>query len=112
MTESITDTLNDREKKYGNFGTLAQAVQAFKSVCRASPAWAGMTATQREATEMIMLKMCRILYGNPLHFDSWRDAAAYATLATEEFSGKQSMVAATNPVTPVDLIEAVKEAAE
>lgn len=103
----ITDTLNDREGKYGDFGKLAQAVQAFKSVCRASPSWASMTAIQRESAEMIMLKMVRILYGDPLHFDSWHDVAGYATLAAEEFSERtrEKMVPAANPKEPVELIE-------
>lgn len=103
----ITTTLNEKEKVYGDFGKLAQAAQAFKSVCRASPSWMIMTATQRESAEMIMLKMVRILYGDPLHFDSWHDIAGYATLATEEFSeNKRPMTPAANPKEPVDLLSA------
>lgn len=102
---TIGDTLNDREQIYGDFGRLAQAAQAFKSVCRASPSWQVMTATQREAAEMIMLKMVRVLYGDPLHFDTWHDIAGYATLATEEFARKRPMVPAGNPKEPVDLLE-------
>jgi hypothetical protein len=103
---TIHETLNDRESRYGHFNNVAQSVQAFKSVCRASPSWASMTAIQREATEMIMLKMSRILYGDPLHFDSWHDVAGYAMLAAEEFSNKklEDMTPAANPVEPVDLI--------
>lgn len=101
----IQETLNAKEKTYGDFGKLAQAAQAFKSVCRASPSWAAMTAVQREAAEMIMLKMVRVLYGDPLHFDTWHDIAGYATLATEEFSAeKRPMEPAPNPKEPVDLI--------
>ena len=103
---TVTDTLNEREKTYGDFGKLAQAVQAFKSVCRAAPSWPAMTATQRESSEMIMLKMVRLLYGDPFHFDSWHDIAGYATLAAEEFGKKQPMVAAGDPKEPVELLEA------
>lgn len=107
---SVVDTLNDREQKYGDFGRVAQASQAFKSVCRSSPSWIKMTAVQREAAEMIMLKMVRILYGDPLHFDSWHDVAGYAALATEEFStGKRPMTPATNPATPQQLEQVVVE---
>jgi hypothetical protein len=103
---TITDTLNDREAKYGDFGKMAAATQAFKSVCRHAPSWPGMTAVQRESAEMIMLKMVRILYGDPLHFDSWHDVAGYATLAAEEFgAGRTKMVPADNPKEPVELIE-------
>ena len=98
------DTLNEREKVYGDFGELAKAAQAFKSVCRASPSWVRMTATQREAIEMIMLKSVRILYGDPLHFDTWRDIAGYATLAAEEFARKRPMLPAENPTQPTELL--------
>lgn len=107
---SITDTLNDRETKYGNFIELATAIQAFKSIMRASPAYPRMTSVQREAMEMDMVKTCRILYGDPMHFDSWRDKAGYASLAVEEFSPRQDgkqMAPAANPTTPVELLQAV-----
>jgi hypothetical protein len=109
---TIVDTLNDRESKYGEFGELARAIQAFKSVARASPSWPRMTATQREAMEMDIVKTCRILYGDPMHFDSWRDKAGYAMLAVEEFNprtDKRPMQPAGNPQTPLELEKAVAE---
>lgn len=104
----IQETLNDREAKYGDFGELAKAIQAYKSAIRHAPSWAKMTAVQREAAEMIAVKLCRIVYGDPLHFDSWLDIAGYATLAAEEFgASKRPMVAAENPATPLELEKAV-----
>lgn len=106
----IQETLNDREAKYGDFGELAKAIQAYKSAIRHAPSWAKMTAVQREAAEMIAVKLCRIVYGDPLHFDSWLDIAGYATLAAEEFgASKRPMVAAENPATPPELEKAVSE---
>lgn len=107
---SITETLNEREKAYGGFGDLATAIQAFKSVLRNSPAFVKMTATQREAMECIMLKQCRVLYGDPMHFDSWRDIAGYAALAVEEFHPREDgaqMKPAENPRTALELLNAV-----
>lgn len=107
---SITETLNDRETKYGNFIDLATAIQAFKSIMRAAPAYPRMTAVQREAMEMDMMKTCRILYGDPMHFDSWRDKAGYAALAVEEFNPREDgsvMKPAANPVTPLELLQTV-----
>jgi hypothetical protein len=109
MTQ-VADTLNEREKVYGDFGQMANAVQAFKSVCRAAPSWATMTATQRECAEMVMLKMCRVLYGSPLYFDTWHDIAGYATLATEEFARKRPMEPAPSPKEPVELLTMQKAA--
>lgn len=104
----IQSTLNDHEAKYGDFGELAKAIQAYKSAIRHAPSWPKMTAVQREAAEMIATKLCRIVYGNPLHFDSWHDIAGYATLAGEEFGdGRAPMVAASEPATPIELQEAV-----
>ena len=107
----ITDTLNEREKVYGDFNELARAIQAFKNVLRASPAWVKMTAVQRECAEMLVLKQCRIMYGDPMHFDSWRDIAGYAALAVEEFHPRdgQVMKPAANPVNPLELEQVVKE---
>jgi hypothetical protein len=110
VNEPLTGILDDREKKYGDFGELAKAIQAFKSVARAAPAWPRMTATQREAMEMDLVKTCRILYGDPMHFDSWRDKAGYAMLAVEEFHprvGEGEMKPAANPTTPQQLEHAV-----
>lgn len=113
---SITETLDDREKIYGDFAQLATAAQAMKSVLRASPAWLRMTAIQREAAEMVVLKQCRIWYGDPMHFDSWRDLAGYSMLAVEEFhpsrTAQKPMTPAENPKTPLELVLPLTEAAE
>lgn len=105
----IQSTLNDREAKYGDFGELAKAIQAYKSAIRHAPSWPKMTSVQREAAEMIATKLCRIVYGDPLHFDSWYDISGYATLAAEEFGAadKRPMVAAENPATPQQLEQVV-----
>ena len=107
---SITETLNNREKTYGDFGQLAVAIQGMKSVFRATPAYNRMTAVQREAMEMIIVKQCRIMYGDPMHFDSWRDTAGYAALAVEEFHPRDDgskMEPAANPTSPIELLHAV-----
>ena len=106
----IQEKLTDREARYGDFGKLAAAIQAFKNVYRASPSWPLLTAVQREALEMDLVKTCRILYGNPMHEDSWEDKCGYAMLATEEFArsrAQQTEMAAPKQVEhPRDLDEA------
>lgn len=107
---SITEILNDRETKYGDFGQLATSIQALKSLMRAAPAFHRMTAVQRESLEMVMVKTCRIMYGDPMNFDSWRDIAGYAALAVEEFhprSDGKVMEPAANPSTAVEVLHAV-----
>ena len=107
----ITDTLDEREKTYGDFATLARAIQAFKAVLRASPAWPTMTAVQREVMDANIIKTCRIMYGNPMHMDNWRDIAGYSTLAVEEFfprEDKKPMEPAANPATALELEQEIK----
>lgn len=43
-----------------------------------------MLAAQREAMEMIVHKIGRIIHGNPHEADHWRDIAGYALLAVRE----------------------------
>lgn len=104
---AVQDILNEREEKYGDFNALANAIQAFKSVYRASPSWKQMTAVQRESLEMEIVKNCRILYGDPMHEDSWIDKCGYAMLATEEFTKsrvkKEPMDPPMEPKHPIDL---------
>jgi hypothetical protein len=94
---TIQDTLNDRETIYGDFGKLAAAIQAFKNVYRSAPGWAKMTAVQREALDMDLVKTCRILYGDPAHVDSWADKCGYAMLAHEELIRPASVGAPAAP---------------
>ena len=112
---SISQTLDEREKAYGEFAVLAPAIQALKSVFRASAAYPNMTAVQREAMEMDIVKTCRIWYGDPMHFDSWRDKAGYSMLAVEEFhpdrQAAKPMTPAPQPSTALELVPRA-EAAE
>lgn len=101
----IQEKLTDREAKYGDFGRLAAAIQAFKNVYRNAPSWSLLTAVQREVLEMDLIKTCRILYGDPMHADSWEDKCGYAMLATEEFVRGNKMAPPTVLVHPHDLDE-------
>ena len=64
---------------------------------------------------MVIPLQCRIMYGDPMHFDSWRDTAGYAALAVEEFNPRQDgsvMTPAANPKDPVELLQTLAQAAE
>lgn len=87
---NLTETLNDRENLYGDFGTLAEAIQALKALAHKAPSWPQMTPVQREAMDMAIVKQCRILYGNPHLRDSWLDFAGYAHLAVEEMAREEA----------------------
>jgi hypothetical protein len=80
----IDDLLNERERSYGSFATLAPMIQQIKAIYDASPSWPALTPVQREVLEMDIVKTCRILNGDPSLLDNWADKAGYAMLAHEE----------------------------
>ena len=82
-TEAILD---DREKQYGSFKNTGHA---FERIYRAIlPMSKALTNTPLlYAYAGISMKLAR-LCNNPLHIDSWRDIAGYATLAADYLEGR------------------------
>lgn len=86
----LTNTLDERGRRYGLFVGQAQASQELKAVMyqiltdRNTP----MAPDQREAMEMICHKMARIMNGDPDYSDSWHDIAGYAKLVADRLEGK------------------------
>lgn len=84
MNETVTNTLRERGARYGEFENHAAIAQAMKSACKAQgTSWSRMEAPQREALEMILHKVARIVNGDPDYADSWQDIAGYATLVVQ-----------------------------
>lgn len=80
MTESLEETLKQREDRYGKFSDNAQIAQNLKFIMEHSKNWCEMPAYQREALHQISSKISRILTGNEMTYsDSWVDIAGYAT---------------------------------
>lgn len=84
----IEDTLQARGQNYGRFVDQAVYVQRLKDVLRAGPSWEKMQDDQREALDMIVHKISRILNGNPDYTDSWHDIVGYAKLVEDRLNGK------------------------
>jgi hypothetical protein len=82
MTD-VNKVLADREKGYGKFEDLAVISQALKGAFRAWPNWDRLMQDQREALDMIAVKIGRIMNGNPNYADSWVDIAGYAMLVAD-----------------------------
>ena len=74
------DVLAERGQRYGEFQSHAEVTQALKRTMQASVAWPQCTPAQREALEMIVHKIGRIVNGDPNYADSWTDIAGYARL--------------------------------
>lgn len=77
MVERI---LEARGHKYGPFIGHATLSQGMKYVCHSHPRWGSLAADKKEAIEMILHKIGRIVNGDPDYKDSWDDIAGYAQL--------------------------------
>lgn len=83
MTD-IHQTLTERGACYGDFKTGATLIQGLKGQLKLAPSWHQLGYDQKEALEMIMHKVGRILNGDPNYKDSWVDIAGYAQLIVNE----------------------------
>lgn len=81
---SVSNTLDQRGKNYGEFSEGAAIMQSLKDVARDTNGWQRLNNPQREAIDMIFSKLGRILNGDPNHADSWHDIAGYAQLVERE----------------------------
>lgn len=86
----IDATLRDRDGRYGVFAVQARNAQLLKDIVRermGDAKWSTLHADQREALEMIAVKLSRIITGDPHYADSWHDIAGYAALVAQRLNG-------------------------
>lgn len=89
ITNNPTDQLiTERGSRYGKFKDGTDIMQSLKDVMRDVDGWNNLTASQKEALDMIQHKIGRILNGDPTYDDSWKDIAGYATLIVNELNGE------------------------
>lgn len=84
----VVDLLEERGERYGDFETLAEAVENMTAALYALPATKDSNAAQREAAHMIIQKLCRAFNGDPHYADNWIDAGGYAKLGEMSCIGK------------------------
>lgn len=80
--------ITERGSRYGKFKDGADIMQSLKDTMRDVDGWNNLTASQKEALDMIQHKVGRILNGDPTYDDSWKDIAGYATLIVNELNGE------------------------
>ena len=78
--EHVDATLSERRGTHGEFAENARIAQALKDVMRDADGWERLTPSEREALEMIVHKVGRVLAGDPHYADHWHDIAGYARL--------------------------------
>lgn len=91
MTEAaqpVADTLTARHATYGHFQDNAAIAQGLKHYARLGLRWTDMTPSQREAVDMILSKVSRIVTGDPTYVDNWHDIQGYARLVERQLQGE------------------------
>lgn len=76
----ILDILEEREATHGDFEMKAIFIQEIMENISGLYDWKNMSADQKEAIHMILVKLSRIIYGDANHIDHWDDIAGYAEL--------------------------------
>lgn len=79
----VSETLDERGKRYGDFPGHARITQNIKRAMLDSENWNGLSDDKKEALEMIAHKIGRILNGDPNYKDSWHDLVGYAKLVDD-----------------------------
>jgi hypothetical protein len=86
---TVDEILKERAKTHGSFEVTAYSVQTLKMAMQNSPNWPELDMDQKEALEMIVHKIGRILCGNKDHLDAWQDMAGYATLVANRLGAEE-----------------------
>lgn len=85
--EEVQSILEQRGSRYGSFYDLATLSQDLKDTMRAVPGWKKLTASQKEALDMIQHKIARMLNGDPTYEDNAVDIVGYSTLMMKNMQG-------------------------
>lgn len=87
--KSVGDTLAERGKRYGNYLEQTAISNKIKEAMQENPAYWSMESDQKDALEMIAVKMSRIVNGDHDYADNWADIAGYATLVKDRVEGNE-----------------------
>ena len=83
-TENIQEMLNSRNSTHGTFTSNAYISQSLKGIVRLGDSFSGLTTYEREALDMILHKIARIVSSSDKNLDNWRDVIGYTQLVINE----------------------------
>ena len=86
MSKDVTETLGQRESRYGEYRKVSGTAQFLKDILRAGDSWNGMEPYMQESLDLICNKLARIVNGDPFYDDSWHDVGGYAKLVEIEIA--------------------------
>jgi len=80
------DLLTVRGSTHGDFKSNSVYVQRAKYMVRQQDNWDKLEDYQKEAIDMTLHKLGRILTGDPKFIDSWRDIVGYNQLVVDQLT--------------------------
>ena len=86
----VNKILKARAGTYGEYRDVSQISQDIKKVIKNSRNYPLMPAYMLESLELIANKLARILNGDPMYDDSWRDISGYCTLVLMEMEDMEN----------------------
>lgn len=75
----------ERGKTHGDWMEQSKVSHDLRWRMHSAPGWGNLNYHQREALEMIAVKISRILSGNPAEPDHWLDIQGYAQLGMKGY---------------------------
>ena len=81
--KKLATVLSERGSRYGSLMSNATISQGLKEILHSSSNWEAMPPDMREALDMIVHKISRIVEGDFNYDDSWIDISGYSTLIVE-----------------------------
>ena len=83
---SVDGTLAERGSRYGSFATQAAIEQDLSDRLTAEEGWGRLAPDQKSAVQMILVKLARIVNGDPNYADNWHDIIGYAKLIDDRLN--------------------------
>lgn len=80
----IENTIKERTKTCGEFRDITKTSYDLKYTLRQGEKFPRIPPYMVEAMDMIAHKLARIVQGDPLYIDHWRDIQGYARLVENE----------------------------
>jgi len=84
--KDVTETLDQRENRYGEYKNVSATSQWLKDIMRGGDSWNAMEPYMQESLDLIANKLARIVNGDPFYDDSWHDVGGYAKLVEIELA--------------------------
>ncbi len=79
----MQDILKDRLTTHGDFKDQSRVVQNLKAMVYNCEGSKNLSSMHREALDMILHKISRIVTGDPNFYDHWVDIAGYAKITSD-----------------------------